>query len=157
MNVALAANGGVASASSVHTLDFPASSANNGDRRGSNLGSGGVWIDATWELYPDWLEIDFNASYAVNRINVFTMQDALTAPAEPTETLTFSQYGITAFQVQYWTGTAWATVPGGSVTGNNNVWRSFTFSAITTNRIRVLVTGAAFGFSSITEVEAFTP
>ena len=45
----------------------------------------------------------------------------------------------------------------GSVTGNNLVWRSFTFSAISTDRVRVLVNGAtSYGFSFVTELEAWT-
>ena len=41
--------------------------------------------------------------------------------------------------MQYWNGSGWVTVPGGSVTGNNHVWRTFNFPAATTARIRVLV------------------
>jgi len=48
-------------------------------------------------------------------------------------------------------------VPGGSVTSNNLVWRKFTFSAITTDRIRVLVTGALYNYARIVELEAWTP
>jgi RHS repeat-associated protein len=47
-------------------------------------------------------------------------------------------------------------VPGGSVTGNNKVWRQFTFSPITTNKIRVVVNaGADNAFSRVVEVEAW--
>jgi hypothetical protein len=28
---------------------------------------------------------------------------------------TFTSFGATAFEVQYWTGSAWAIVPGGSI------------------------------------------
>jgi hypothetical protein len=70
--------------------------------------------------------------------------------------MTFSLYGITDFQVQYWTGTAWALVPGGSISGNNAVWRQLTFPAITTDRIQVLVTGALASYSRIVEIEAWT-
>ncbi|HKJ22944.1 MAG TPA: hypothetical protein VKA13_07635, partial [Gammaproteobacteria bacterium] len=58
--------------------------------------------------------------------------------------------------VQYWNGSAWATVPGGSVTGNNHVWRTFSFSAVSTNRVRVLVHKALGGYSIVTELEAYT-
>jgi hypothetical protein len=71
--------------------------------------------------------------------------------------MTFSLYGIRDFQMQYWTGSAWATVPGGSVVSNSQVWRQFVFAPITTTRIRVLVTFAAGSWSRITEVEAWTP
>jgi len=66
------------------------------------------------------------------------LQDNYSNPSEPTEAMTFSLYGVTAFDVQYWNGSSWVTVPGGSVTGNNKVWRKFTFTAITTSKIRVV-------------------
>jgi hypothetical protein len=44
-----------------------------------------------------------------------------------------------------------------TVTGNDRVWRQFTFAAITTTQIRAVVTQALTGYSRITEVEAWTP
>jgi hypothetical protein len=81
--------------------------------------------------------------------------DDFTSTAEPTTATTFSVYGITAFDVQYWSGTSWITVPGGSITGNNMVWTKLTFSPVTTSRIRVVVYGAQAGYSRIVEVEAW--
>ena len=156
VNVALASNGGIALASSTYSSGYPASGANNGDRKGLNWASGGGWNDATSGVFPDWLEVDFNAPYAINQVNVFGVQDNYPSPVEPTSTMVFTLYGFTAFDVQYWTGTAWAVVPGGSITGNNLVKRTVTFSAITTQRIRVLVNGAADQFSRVIEVEAWT-
>jgi hypothetical protein len=49
---------------------------------------------------------------------VFGVQDTYWAPSTPTPTMTFTQYGLVAFNVEYWTGSTWATVPGGMVTGN---------------------------------------
>ena len=84
-----------------------------------------------------------------------TQQDTNQNPVEPTLGMTFSNYGITAFDVQYWNGSGWATVPGGSVTGNNKVWRQFTFSNITTSKIRVVVNDVAdHVYSRVVEVEA---
>jgi hypothetical protein len=40
--------------------------------------------------------------------------------------------------------------------GNNLVWRQFTFGQLTTSAIRIWVTGALAGYSRITEVEAYT-
>jgi hypothetical protein len=70
--------------------------------------------------------------------------------------MTFSLYGLTSFDVQYWTGSTWATVPGGAVTGNNKVWRKFTFAPINTSKIRLVTNAAVDAFSRITEVEAWT-
>src|SRR5262249_11859040 len=92
----------------------------------------------------------------INEVDVFSVQDNYNSPVEPTASQTFSQYGLTNFEVQYWTGSAWAAVPGGTVTGNNLVWRQVTFSAVATSRIRIYVTNALSTWSRLTEVEAYT-
>ena len=123
VNVALAANGGVASASSTFSSGYAASGAINGDRTGAPWGAGGGWNDATPNAFPDWLEVDFSGTKTISEVDVFSVQDNYQAPSAPTPTMTFSLYGLTDFQVQYWTGTQWLTVPGGIVSGNNLVWR----------------------------------
>ena len=105
--------------------------------------------------YPDWLQVNFTASKTINEVDVFSIQDNYASPSEPTEAMTFSSYGLTAFQVQYWDGSAWQTVSGGSISGNNQVWRKLSFSSVTTDRIRVYITGAADGISRLAEVEAY--
>jgi hypothetical protein len=154
-NVALASNGGVASASSTVGSNYPVSAVNDGDRRGLGWGNGGGWNDATYNTYPDWVQVDFSGSKTINEIDVFTIQDNYSSPAVPTQVMTFSIYGITDFQVQYWNGSVWVTVPGGTVSGNNLVWRRFTFAPITTTKVRVNVTNALNGHSRIVEVEAW--
>jgi RHS repeat-associated protein len=159
VNVALAANGATAAASSTYDANRAPLAAINGDRRGLHWGSapatGSGWHDATGNAYPDWLEVTFPGSKTIDEINVFGLQDNHTSPQEPTEAMTGTTYGLTAFDVQYWTGAAWATVPGGSVTGNTNVWRKFTFPAVTTSKVRVLAQGGAGGFSRVVELEAY--
>ncbi len=155
-NFALPANGGNVFASSTLNSSFPASGVINGDRRGTNWGSGGGWADANAGVFPDWVEINFNGNKSISEIDVFTLQDNYPNPVEPTQSMTFNTYGLTAFEVQYWNGSNWQTVPGGSITGNNKVWRQVTFTPISTSRIRVLTMAAADnGFSRITEVEAW--
>ena len=73
---------------------------------------------------------------------MFGLQQNYASPVEPTATMT-SSYALTNFEVQYWTGSALATVPGGSVTGNDKVWRKFTFAPLTTAKIRVHITNVA--------------
>ncbi|MEN3328412.1 MAG: hypothetical protein V7638_3219, partial [Acidobacteriota bacterium] len=95
----------------------------------------------------------------IEEIDVFTTPEcpACLNQADPSSTQTFSQYGVTGFEVQYWTGSSWATVPGGSISSNNLVWRKLTFAAITTSKIRVMVTAAATdGVARIAEIEAWT-
>ncbi len=156
VNYALAANGGVATASSTHSTNFPVSSANNGERAGVgwNSGSGG-WNDATSDVWPDFLEVAFDGGKPIHEIRVYTLQDNLSSPQEPTDAMTCGFYGLTDFQVQAWVNGQWTTVPGGAVTGNDKVIRKFTFPAITTTKIRVFVTNARQSYSRIVEVEAY--
>jgi len=153
INVALSANGGTAVASSTTAPYYP-NYANDGARMAIN---GRIWADGTYPTFPDWLEIDFNGSYTISEIDVVTQQDDYQNLVDPTLSQTFSLYGIIAFDVQYWNGSAWTNVSGGSVTGNNKVWRQFTFANITTSKIRIVVNdGADHILSRIVEVEAWT-
>ncbi len=152
-NVALASAGAVATASSTFSSGYPVTAVNNNDRAGLGLGNGGIWADATANAYPDSVQINFNGSKSIDRVVLYTVQDNYANPIEPTDTLTFSLYGITAFAVQGWNGSAWVTL--GSVSGNNLVKRSVTFTAFTTDRIRINVTNALASYSRITEIEAW--
>ena len=153
LNVALAANGGVATASSAYSALYPVTAINNGDRAGLKWGSGGGWNDGTSSSYPDWVQINFSGTRTIDHVIVYTVQDNYTNPVDPSSALTFTYYGITDFQVQSWNGSAWVTLA--SVAGNNLVKRQVNFAATTTDRIRVNVTGALGGYSRITELEAW--
>ncbi|HEV2799645.1 MAG TPA: Ig-like domain-containing protein [Pyrinomonadaceae bacterium] len=157
VNVAAESNGASAVVSSQYNGSFPASAAINGDRHRLFLPDGrhNIWHSAGGAAKPDWLQVNFSGAKTITEINVVTMQDDYHNAVDPTEATTFSAYGLTHFQVQYWDGANWATVPGGSVTGNDRVWRRFTFPALTTDKIRVLVQATADGFTRITEVEAY--
>jgi RHS repeat-associated protein len=155
-NVALAANGAVATASSTATYaGFSTTGAINGNYRGPWGNSLEGWNDATANSVPDWIQIDFAGSKTIDEINVFSLHDNYTQENTPTETQTFSLYGLLAFDVQYWNGSSWVTIPGGSVTGNNKVWRKFTFSAITTSKIRVFINTVPDAWSRVVEIQAF--
>ena len=151
-NVALASAGAVASASSAYA-GYPAYAINDNQRSGAGWGGGGGWNDATGGSFPDWVQVDFGAAKTIDRVVVYTLQDNYSNPVEPSDSMTFSAYGIVDFTVQAWNGTAWATLA--SVTGNNLVKRTVTFPALTTDRIRVQITNALSGYSRITEVEAW--
>ncbi len=152
-NVALASNGGVATASSTYSSAYPVAAVNNNERAGANWANGGGWNDATADAFPDWVQIVFNGSKTIDRVVVYTLQDNYESPVEPSNTLTFSQYGITNYTVQGWNGSAWVTLA--TITGNNLVKRTTTFSAYSTDRIRINVTNALGSYSRITEVEAW--
>jgi hypothetical protein len=156
-NVALASNGGVATASSTYSPDYPVTAVNDGDRIGAAWAHGGGWNDATPGVYPDWVQITFAGSKTIDRVIVYTQQDD--TPVEPGDTLTFTQWGIVDFSVQGWDGAAWVAL--GSVTGNNLVKRTVAFAAYATDRIRVVVTKASpnpkYPYSRIIEIEAWEP
>jgi hypothetical protein len=155
INAALAANGGLASASSTYTSTYPVSAVNDGDRTGRNFGTGGVWKDATLQSFPDWVQIDFNGAKTIDHVTVYSVQDDNINPVDPSATMTFTQRGITAFEVQSWNGAAWVSL--GTVSGNNLVKRNVAFAATTTSRIRVLINGISNGrYSLVAEIEAWT-
>ena len=157
-NVALAANGAAVTVSSTLVnppYSYPAAAVNNGDRKGVNAGFGGNWA-ANGTTLPQWVQIDFNGLKTIREISVLSLQDNYSNPIEPTETTSFSQWGLTAFNVQYWNGSAWVTVPGGSVTGNNKVWKKITFAPIDTSKIKVMVNTTVDSWTRVVEVEAWT-
>jgi RHS repeat-associated protein len=155
-NVALAGNGGTVSYSTQES-PYVGSFANDGEHLGYVSGQYTFWRDNTNASFPDWLQIDFNSSKSIDEIDIFTVQDSAETPTEPVANgTTFSLHGITDFEVQFWNGTAWATISGGNVTGNTKVWKKLTFAAVTTTKIRVTVNNALNNRSRIVEVEAWT-
>ncbi len=155
-NVALASNGAVATASTTATgSGFSTTGAINGNFRGPWGNSLEGWNDNTPNSVPDWIQVDFAGSKTIDEINVFSLHDNYTQENNPTLSQTFTLYGLIAFNVQYWNGSSWVTIPGGSVTGNNKVWRNFTFSAITTSKIRVFINQVPDAWSRVVEIQAF--
>jgi RHS repeat-associated protein len=162
-NVALASQGATASASfydpdntfcaGTHTRP---SDAIDGVRAMSEVSCGTGY----WRAHPlpsQWLEVDFSGQKSISEIDVYTTRDNYTNQSAPTASETFSLYGASAYDLQYWDGAAWAAIPGAGVTGNNHVWRSFVFAPVTTAKIRLNVTAGADGVARVTEVEAYTP
>ncbi|HKR61991.1 MAG TPA: discoidin domain-containing protein [Pyrinomonadaceae bacterium] len=156
-NFALATNGSVATASSTYTgcCGFTPGAAIDGEHKGLNWLNGGGWHGGA-NNFPQWLQVDFNATRTIDEIGIFTGQDDYANPIEPTEATMFSLYGLTGFDVQYWTGSAWQTVSGGSVSGNNKVWKKITFSAISTTKIRLVTNASVDGWSRLPEIEAWS-
>src|SRR5213592_2683754 len=95
-NVALAANGGSAVASSYFSNPnygtYLPAYVIDGSRRATN---GAIWLDNTNGTFPDWIEVDFNGSKTISEIDIVTQQDDNQNPVEPTLTQTFGLYGIT--------------------------------------------------------------
>jgi hypothetical protein len=153
VNVALASNGAVASASSKHPDAFTIGCLNDGDRLGVTFPSGN-WVDGTQNVFPDFVVISFGAAQPITEIDVFSPQTDRDNPVEPTPILE-STFAMQAFSVQYWDGGAWVTID--SVTGNTLVWRHFEFAEIVTDAIRVSMTAGPFNHSTLVEVEAWSP
>jgi peptidyl-Asp metalloendopeptidase len=154
-NVALASAGANILASSVYSASYPASALNDGDRRAMNWEAGGGWNDATPSQHPDWVEVRLAGERTLSEVDVYTIQDEYMSPVEPTAETRFTKYGVTDFTVQYWDGGSWIEITGASVAGNGKVWNRLTFPSVTTDRIRVVVTGAMAGYSRLTEIEAY--
>jgi len=152
LNVAASANGGTATASETHSAPYVPAGAINGDRK--YYLNNNAWSNST-ATFPQWFQVDFNGSKVIDEIDVFSVQNLYNTPSEPTPTMTFNTYGLTTFQAQYWNGSSWVTVPNGSVSGNNLVWKQITFSPITTTKIRLWITGSSDGYSRLTEIEAW--
>ena len=152
-NFALSANGGVATASSTNGPGFLPSTVIDDRRTGAGWGAGGGWNDATAAAFPDWIEIDFNGTKSIDRAIVYSVQDDYVNPVEPTDTMTFTLRGLRDFAVQGFDGANWVTLA--TVTGNNLVKRSVTFTPFTTDRIRIYITNALSTWSRVTEVEAW--
>lgn len=156
INVAAAANGGSATASSTYSGNYPASAAINGDRTGAGWTTGNAgWADGTPGSFPDSLSVQFNGAKTVDEVDVFSLQDNYQSPVIPSPSLTFSTYGVRDFHVDYWDGAAWRAIPGATVTGNNLVWRQLSFAPVTTTAIRLVITGSPDGWSRVIELEAY--
>ena len=93
------------------------------------------------------MQILFNGAKTIDHVVVYTLQDNYANPLPPTDTMTFSQYGVTAFTVQGSNGGGtWVTL--GTVSGNTLVKRTINFTAASYDRIRINVTAAMPGHLS---------
>ncbi|MDQ2917956.1 MAG: Ig-like domain repeat protein [Pseudomonadota bacterium] len=154
-NVALASNGGTASASSMWGPSFPPSAVIDNQRSGAGWGNYAGWADGTSGAFPDWMQINFNGPKTIDHVVVYSVQDNYLDPVEPTDSMIATRFALSSYDVQGWNGTSWVTLA--SVSANNLVKRTVSFSPYTTDRIRIYITGTQDGlWSRITEVEAWS-
>jgi hypothetical protein len=154
INYALVSNGSVASSSSMHDAGYAPSGAIDNVRSGANWGAGGGWNDATPWQFPDWIQVQFNGQKTINHVVVYSVQDNFLNPSEPSDSMTFTLYGLTDFWVQGWSGSGWVTLA--TVSANRYVKRTVSFTPYTTNQIRIQVNGTKDGvWSRVTELEAW--
>ncbi len=136
--------------------NWTAASLIDGDRSGAAWKQGAGWADSTRESYPDWVEFEFDKVRAIRLVNVFTLQDNYAQAKTPvTRETPALQEGISDFTIQGWNGTAWVTVPGGTVKGNDRAWRQLTFAPMRIKKLRVRIDAGRQGYSRLIEVEAW--
>lgn len=154
-NFAHASQGSVATASSTQSArNYSPAGAINGDVIGAGWEQGGGWNDDTRDVWPDHLEVNFNNTRSINQINVYTLQNNYQSGGTPTVDTAADHHGIIDFDVQYWTGSAWVTVPGGEIRGNTKALRTISFGGLATSKIRINVLNGRVFYSRIVEVEA---
>lgn len=158
-NYALSSRGSVATASSTASVrDYQPVNANDGDTSGVGWEQGGGgWNDGTRTIWPDNLDVTFGGgAKTISEIRVYTLQNNYHAVVVPDENTDASVYGILDFQVQTWNGTAWVTVPGGTIASNTKAMRVITLGTpINTTKVRVLVTNGRVYYSRIIELECY--
>ena len=124
VNVAAASAGATASASSTYSSGLRPRRCDQWRPRGRQLGRGRRLARCHRRAVPRLAAGRFRRRQDHQRGPRLQRPGQLHAPVEPTTTQTFSQYGVTSFTVQYWDGAQWLTVPGGAITGNQQVWRT---------------------------------
>ncbi|GAB4190997.1 MAG: hypothetical protein Tsb002_19320 [Wenzhouxiangellaceae bacterium] len=97
---------------------YSAARVNDGSRD-TALGGYTSWTNSSTTL-PQWVELRWTSNISASRVDVYTS----------------SGYPIQDYDVQYWTGSSWATRV--AVRGNTSLSRSHTFATVTTTRMRIL-------------------
>lgn len=94
-NVALAANGAVATASSTATgSGFSTTGAINGNYRGPWGNSVEGWNGNTPNVVPDWLQVDFAGSKTIDEISIFGRRKSQSRTTTRTNSLPIGKHEI---------------------------------------------------------------
>ncbi|MBC7933616.1 MAG: S8 family serine peptidase [Rubrivivax sp.] len=163
VNYALTTLGAAPSASSTYTgRNYSVDSAFDGERAGGGWEQGGGWNDATRDVWPDTLEVQFaGAAKTISEIRVYTLQNNFNEPVVPDANTDASLYGIQDFEVQTCTGSGpgltCTTIPiTGTITGNTKALRVITLSQpVAATAVRIVVNMGRSHFSRIVELEAY--
>ncbi|MBE1591559.1 hypothetical protein ACFPOI_13540 [Nonomuraea angiospora] len=96
----------------------------------------------------DWYELNFGSAKTVNEVRLY-FKDSRPASA--------TYRAPASYDIQYYNGSAWVSVPGQAKTpsaprANYNVVQ---FSAVSTQRLRVLATAASGARTGLTEIKVF--
>ena len=164
INVALAINGGVASASSTNPY-MPGKPAALND--GEVLGADGYFGTRVWSNYPSedylagkpwWASITFAGVKSIRSVVVYFMQYHWRFPLDPFAN-TWTTFASRSFDVQRWDGAAWVTIKHVDNPGPYPKTRCVVDfgEQISTDRVRVIVSDPrAEERAFIAEIEAWT-
>ncbi|NUP03242.1 MAG: hypothetical protein HOW71_12140 [Nonomuraea sp.] len=105
-------------------------------------------VNPRWGCWPEtgqqWVDLTWSSARTLNRAEVYFFDDdqGIDMPA--------------SWKLQYWNGSAYADVPGASAYGlAKNQYNSVTFTATSTTRLRVLLTGNGSNSVGLLEVKAY--
>jgi hypothetical protein len=156
-NWALASNGATASGSAYYAAGKEWASVNNGARHTNNSFASGnnCYVSSATPSggSPVTIEIDFGATRSITEIDLFGLAEAVNYNTDPTLSDVGNSFKNIDFTIDYWNGSAWANLQ--TITGNNKVWRQFTFTSVSTTKIRFQVTNSAAANVYVAEIEAW--
>lgn len=117
---------------------------------GIEPGSSNDTVNPRWGAWPNsgeqWAELTWGTAVTINRAQVYLFDDGqgIDVPS--------------SWKLQYWTGSAYADVPGASgYPVAVNAYNTVTHSTITTTRLRVVLQSTGTSSVGLLEVKAFTP
>ncbi|GAA2855873.1 hypothetical protein GCM10010517_14110 [Streptosporangium fragile] len=107
-------------------------------------------VNPRWGCWPEtgqqWVDLTWSSARTLNRADVYFFDDdqGIDMPA--------------SWKLQYWNGSAYVDVPGaGAYTLAKNQYNTVTFTATSTTRLRVLLTGNGTSSVGLLEVRAYGP
>ncbi|WP_406311502.1 discoidin domain-containing protein [Streptosporangium sp. NBC_01639] len=107
-------------------------------------------VNPRWGCWPEtgqqWVDLTWSSAKSLNKAEVYFFDDdqGIDMPA--------------SWKLQYWNGSAYVDVPGaGAYTLTKNQYNTVNFSATSTTRLRVLLTGTGTSSVGLLEVKAYGP
>ncbi|WP_146113445.1 hypothetical protein [Paenibacillus sp. PCH8] len=98
---------------------YSANRINDGDRN-TALGENYSWANDRNSSLPQYVVIDLPTASSIKRIDLYTTQG----------------YPLANYDLQYWNGSTWVNLV--QITGNQELTRSHTFTAVSTAKVRVV-------------------
>jgi hypothetical protein len=92
---------------------------------------------------PSTIDIDFESNKTITSADIFTGYF----------NGTFWDSQVSAFSLQAWNGSSWIDIPGADITGNTNEHVTFSFSSVTTQKVRLITPAGASDFARYMEIQ----